>query len=76
MARVIKCDICQAELAPLVSANKEAEKWNELDITPLVTSNNFKLHWDLCPLCSGWLTRTRQASKDSGGYPGERGGRG
>lgn len=70
MARVIKCDICRAELAPLVSANKEAEKWNELDITPLVTSNNFKLHWDLCPRCSGWLTRTLQACKDSGGYPG------
>lgn len=69
MARVMKCDICRAELAPLTSENKEAEKWTELDIAPLVTSNNFKLHYDLCPLCTGWITRTLQASKDAGGYP-------
>lgn len=73
MARVIKCDICRAECAPLTVENKETEKWTELDIAPLVSSNNFKLHYDLCPRCTGWLTRTLQASKDAGGYPGGRG---
>lgn len=74
MARVIKCDICRAEQEPTIKNQEETAKWTELEIASMVSStNHFRLNWDLCPLCTGWLTRTLQACKNSGGYPGGRG---
>lgn len=72
MARVIKCDLCGAESAPVVTENKELEKWGEVELSPMVRGHSL-LHYDLCPICTDWLARTLRSRKFAGGYDGGRG---